>query len=122
VELIEGHGAGRPAGAPGCRRARGPGCGMGGLSAGCLRSPGDPGREADASPDSSGKPGFRQAAGRQSTSRWSEPVRSRVAGVQEGMAARWAAPGGAVTLSDACGQGERAHSRRSGVQAMRLPR
>ena len=34
---------GSPAGTPGCRRARGPGSGMAGLPAGCLRSPGDPG-------------------------------------------------------------------------------
>ena len=68
VELIEvtAHGVnGSPAGTPGCRRARGPGSGMAGLPAGCLRNPrAIRGREADASPESSGRPGFRQAAGR----------------------------------------------------------
>ncbi len=34
------------------------------------------------------------------TPRWSRPVRSRVAGVQEGAAARCVAPGRAITLSD----------------------
>ena len=67
VELIEGHGAGgergpRP-GAPGCRRARGPGSGMAGLPAGCLRSPGDPGPGGRRQPGIIEQAGFRQAAG-----------------------------------------------------------
>jgi hypothetical protein len=47
VGLVEGHGAGvngSLAGMPGCRRARGPGSGMAGLPAGCLRAAGDRGR------------------------------------------------------------------------------
>ena len=46
VELIEvtAQGVnGSPAVTPGCRRAQGPGSGMAGLPAGCLRTPGDPG-------------------------------------------------------------------------------
>ena len=73
---------------------------MAGLPPGFLRTPGDPGGEADAGPGSSGEPGFRQAAGHLWTSRWSRPVRSRVAGVREGAAARCVAPYPAVTLSD----------------------
>jgi len=73
---------------------------MAGLPAGRLRTLAIRGREADASPESSGRPRFRQAAGRPWTSRWSRPVRSRVAGVQEGAAARCVAPGRAITLSD----------------------
>jgi len=56
LELVERHGAGvngSQAWTPGCRRARGPGSGMAGLSAGCLRTPGDPGPGADASSESS---------------------------------------------------------------------
>jgi len=46
---------------------------------------------------------------------------SRVAGVQEGAAARCVAPGRAITLSDTWGQGERAHSRRSVRRGRWLP-
>ena len=56
---------GGPAGgAPGCRRARGPGSGMAGLPPGCLPTRAIQGREADASPESSSRTGFLQAAGR----------------------------------------------------------
>ena len=68
VELIEGHGAGgeREPGR-GARMAPGSGTGLrDGRAAG--RVPAVPGAiwgwEADASPESSGRPGFRQAAGR----------------------------------------------------------
>jgi hypothetical protein len=72
VELIEvtAQGVnGSPAGIPGCRRARGLGSGMAGLPAGCLRTAGDPGPEAGASPGSSSsrgsgrRPGARQCRG-----------------------------------------------------------
>ena len=67
VELIEGHGAGgerepgRDAGMPpgsGDRVPGWPGCRPGACGPRAIR-----GREADASPGSSGRPGFRQAAG-----------------------------------------------------------
>ena len=60
VELIEGHGAGsewEPSRTPGCRRARGPGSGMAGLPAGCLRTPGAPG------PGGGRQPGIIEQAG-----------------------------------------------------------
>ena len=64
VELIEGHGVhGSLAGTPGCRRARGPGSGMARLPAGACGPRAVRGREAGASPESSGMPGFREAAG-----------------------------------------------------------
>jgi hypothetical protein len=67
VELIEGHGVGvngSPAGTPDAAgfedRAPGwPGCLPGACGPRAIR-----GREADASPESSSRPGFRQAAGR----------------------------------------------------------
>ena len=69
VELIEGHGAGGER-EPGRDARMPPGSRTGlrdGRAAG--RVPADPGRsgagEADASPESSSRPGFRQAAGRQ---------------------------------------------------------
>jgi hypothetical protein len=116
VGLIESHGAGasgspgRDARMPPGLEERAPGWPAVGR---CLRTPGDPGRETDASAGSSSRPGFRRTAGRPGTSRWSRPARSRVAGVQEGAAARCVAPCPGITLSDERGQEERAHSRRS---------
>ena len=60
VELIQGHGAGgerEPSQTPGCRRARGPGSGMAGLPAWCLRTPGAPG------PGGGRQPGIIEQAG-----------------------------------------------------------
>ena len=111
VELIEGHGAGgerepgRDARMPPGLEERAPGWPAVG------RVPADPGRsgrETDASAGSSSRPGFRQTARRPGTSRWSRPARSRVAGVQEGAAARCVAPCPDITLSDERGQEERA--------------
>jgi hypothetical protein len=69
LELIEGHGAGGEPGARpgGARMPPGSGTGFRGWS-GCRAGACGPrairGREADASPESSGRPGFRPAAGR----------------------------------------------------------
>ena len=73
---------------------------MAGLPAGCLRTPGDPGREADATPESSSKAGV-PAGGRTPVNVAVEPA-GAVPGrrVQEGAAARCVPPGPAITLSD----------------------
>ncbi len=99
-----------------CRRAWRTGFRMAGhRQAGGLETSDDPGQgrtPARDHPAGSGTSGRRPCPG---TSRWTRPVRSRLAEAREGAVARLSAPcyRAPVTLSDTGGQGERAHCRRS---------
>ena len=103
VELIEGHGAGgerEPGRDARMAPARGPGSGMAGLPAGCLRSPGDPGPGGGRQRGIIGQAGV-PGGGRAPVNVAVEPA-GAVPGrrVQKGAAARCVAPGRAITLRD----------------------